>query len=42
MQFMIMMIPAVYREDKKLDKKFVPDQKKFRRRDDSMRNYPSK
>ena len=25
MQFMIMMIPAVYRDNKKLDKKFVPD-----------------
>ena len=28
MQFMIMMIPAVYRDNKKLDKKFVPDPKK--------------
>jgi hypothetical protein len=27
MQFMIMMIPAVYRDNKKLDKKFVPDPK---------------
>ena len=28
MEFMIMMIPAVYRDNKKLDKKFVPDPKK--------------
>ena len=28
MQFMIMMIPAVYRDNKKLDQKFVPDPKK--------------
>ena len=28
MQFMIMMIPAVYRDNKKLDEKFVPDPKK--------------
>ena len=28
MQFMIMMIPAVYRDNKKLDKQFVPDPKK--------------
>src|SRR4029450_3358490 len=28
MQFMIMMIPAVYRDNKKLDKKFVPNPKK--------------
>ena len=28
MQFMIMMIPGVYRDNKKLDKKFVPDPKK--------------
>ena len=28
MQFMIMMIPAVYRDNMKLDKKFVPDPKK--------------
>ena len=41
MQFMIMMIPAVYR-DNKMDKKFVPDPKKFRRWDDSMKNYRSK
>jgi len=27
MEFMIMMIPAVYRDNKKLDKKFVPDPK---------------
>ena len=41
MQFMIMMIPAVYRDNKKLDKKFVPTPKKFRRWDDSMKNYRS-
>ena len=29
MQFMIMMIPAVYRDNKKLDKKFVPDPKEL-------------
>ena len=29
MQFMIMMIPAVYRDNKKLDKQFVPDPKKI-------------
>ena len=28
MQFMIMMIPEVYRDNKKLDKQFVPDPKK--------------
>ena len=28
MQFMIMMIPAVYRDNKKLDQKFVPDPRK--------------
>jgi hypothetical protein len=29
MQFMIMMIPAVYRDNKKFDKKFTPDPKKI-------------
>jgi hypothetical protein len=28
MQFIILMIPSVYRDNKKLDKKFVPDPKK--------------
>jgi len=28
MQFMVLMIPAVYRDNKKLDKKFVPDPEK--------------
>ena len=29
MQFMILMIPAVYQDNKKLDPKFVPDPKKI-------------
>ena len=29
MQFMILMIPAVYRDNRKLDKKFVPDAKEL-------------